>query len=120
METVGRSKLKVLCTAIAGIVLLILGILTSISVGASDIDASMVLKSFFEADSSKEQTIIRTLRLPRALVGALVGANLAVAGALMQAITRNSLASPQVFGVNAGASFFIVSAFVFFPNLSSV
>lgn len=120
METVGRSKLKVLCTAIAGIVLLILGILASISVGAADIDASMVLKSFFDADSSKEQTIIRTLRLPRALVGALVGANLAVAGALMQAITRNSLASPQVFGVNAGASFFIVSAFVFFPNLSSV
>lgn len=71
-------------------------------------------------DSSKEQTIIRTIRLPRALVGALVGANLAVAGALMQAITRNSLASPQVFGVNAGASFFIVSAFVFFPTLSSV
>ncbi|MFS0762461.1 MULTISPECIES: FecCD family ABC transporter permease [Peribacillus] len=120
METVVRSKLKVLCTAIAGIVLLILGVLTSISVGAADIDASMVLKSFFDVDSSKEQTIIRTLRLPRAIVGALVGANLAVAGALMQAITRNSLASPQVFGVNAGASFFIVSAFAFFPNLSSV
>ena len=107
METVARSKLKVYCTAIAGIVLLILGVMTSISVGAADIDASMVLKSFFEVDSSKEQTIIRTLRLPRALVGALVGANLAVAGALMQAITRNSLASPQVFGVNAGASFFM-------------
>ncbi|KRF67658.1 iron-siderophore ABC transporter permease [Bacillus sp. Soil768D1] len=120
METVVRSKMKVYCTAIAGIVLLILGVITSISVGAADIDVAMVLKSFFEVDSSKEQTIIRTLRLPRALVGALVGANLAVAGALMQAITRNSLASPQVFGVNAGASFFIVTSFVFFPNLSSV
>ncbi|MEK4538239.1 MULTISPECIES: FecCD family ABC transporter permease [Peribacillus] len=120
METVVRSKMKVYCTAIAGIVLLILGVITSISVGAADIDLAMVLKSFFEVDSSKEQTIIRTLRLPRALVGALVGANLAVAGALMQAITRNSLASPQVFGVNAGASFFIVTSFVFFPNLSSV
>ncbi|MBK5500029.1 FecCD family ABC transporter permease [Peribacillus sp. TH14] len=120
MDTVVRSKMKVYCTAIAGIVLLILGVITSISVGAADIDVAMVLKSFFEVDSSKEQTIIRTLRLPRALVGALVGANLAVAGALMQAITRNSLASPQVFGVNAGASFFIVTSFVFFPNLSSV
>ncbi|MEJ9232375.1 iron ABC transporter permease [Peribacillus butanolivorans] len=120
METVVRSKMKVYGTAIAGIVLLILGVITSISVGAADIDVAMVLKSFFEVDSSKEQTIIRTLRLPRALVGALVGANLAVAGALMQAITRNSLASPQVFGVNAGASFFIVTSFVFFPNLSSV
>ncbi|MFI8492607.1 FecCD family ABC transporter permease [Peribacillus butanolivorans] len=120
MDTVVRSKMKVYCTAIAGIVLLILGVITSISVGPADIDVAMVLKSFFEVDSSKEQTIIRTLRLPRALVGALVGANLAVAGALMQAITRNSLASPQVFGVNAGASFFIVTSFVFFPNLSSV
>lgn len=120
MEIVGKSKMKVYGTAVAGVVLLMIGVLSSITVGAADIDVSMVMKSFFAMDSSKEQTIIRTIRLPRALVGALVGANLAVAGALMQAITRNSLASPQVFGVNAGASFFIVSAFVFFPNLSSV
>ncbi|USK72052.1 FecCD family ABC transporter permease [Peribacillus asahii] len=119
METVVKSKGKVYSTAIIAIILLVLGIIISISVGAADIDVAMVLKSFFEINPSKEQMIIQTLRLPRALIGALVGANLAVAGALMQAITRNALASPQVFGVNAGASFFIVLSFAFFPNLSS-
>ncbi|MCM3653118.1 iron ABC transporter permease [Metabacillus litoralis] len=119
MESVMKGKVKVYSTAITAIILLILGIIISITVGAADIDLSMVFKSFFEVNLSKEQLIIQTLRLPRAIIGALVGANLAVAGALMQAITRNSLASPQVFGVNAGASFFIVTAFAFFPTLSS-
>jgi ferric citrate transport system permease protein len=119
MESVMEGKVKVYSTAITAIILLTLGIIISTTVGAADIDLSMVFKSFFEVNPSKEQLIIQTLRLPRAIIGALVGANLAVAGALMQAITRNSLASPQVFGVNAGASFFIVTAFAFFPTLSS-
>jgi ferric citrate transport system permease protein len=119
MESVVTGKGKVYSTAITAIILLILGIVINISVGAADIDLLMVLKSLFAINPSKEQLVIQTIRLPRAIIGALVGANLAVAGALMQAITRNSLASPQVFGVNAGASFFIVSAFAFFPNLSS-
>ncbi|MBZ5750095.1 FecCD family ABC transporter permease [Metabacillus rhizolycopersici] len=119
MESVMKGKVKVYSTAITAIILLILGIIISITVGTADIDLSMVFKSFFEVNLSKEQLIIQTLRLPRSIIGALVGANLAVAGALMQAITRNSLASPQVFGVNAGASFFIVTAFAFFPTLSS-
>jgi ferric citrate transport system permease protein len=119
METIVKSKVKVYGTAIIAIILLFIGLILSLSVGAADIDMAMVLKSIFEINPSKEQMIIQTLRLPRALIGALVGANLAVAGALMQAITRNSLASPQVFGVNAGASFFIVISVAFFPNLSS-
>ena len=60
-----------------------------------------------------------TLRLPRLLLGLLLGANLAVAGALMQAVTRNPLASPQVFGVNAGASLFVVLALLLFPALGT-
>ncbi len=57
-----------------------------------------------------EQMVIRTTRLPRALIAASVGASLAVAGCLMQALTRNPLASPSVLGVNAGATFFVVFA----------
>ncbi|KOP55822.1 iron ABC transporter [Pseudomonas coronafaciens pv. porri] len=48
--------------------------------------------------------IVAQLRVPRALCAALVGACLGVAGALMQGITRNSLASPSLFGVTAGAA----------------
>lgn len=119
MESIVKGKVKIYSTAITAIVLLILGIIISVSVGVADVNLLMVLKSFFETNPSKDQLIIQTLRLPRAIIGALVGANLAVAGALMQAITRNSLTSPQVFGVNAGASLFIVTAFALFPSLSS-
>lgn len=118
-ETVVRHTMKVYSTAIIGTVLLVLGIILSISVGTADINKATVFKSIFLWDQSKEQVIVRTLRLPRAVIGVLVGANLAIAGALMQAITRNSLASPQVFGVNAGASLIVVTSFVFFPSLSS-
>lgn len=53
--------------------------------------------------------IVRTARLSRTVMAVCVGACLAVAGALMQALTRNPMASPGLFGVNAGATFFIVA-----------
>ncbi|SEF82268.1 FecCD family ABC transporter permease [Vibrio hangzhouensis] len=59
-------------------------------------------------ETSIEQQIISTLRLPRVLSGALIGANLAVAGVLMQGLTRNPLASPSVLAINSGAALFIV------------
>ncbi|MDP9702394.1 iron complex transport system permease protein [Paenibacillus intestini] len=59
-----------------------------------------------------EHVVLLTERLPRTIIAAVVGASLAVAGGLMQALTRNPLASPSVFGINAGAIFFIVIAVV--------
>lgn len=52
--------------------------------------------------------IVEYLRVPRTLVGILAGAALGVAGALLQGLTRNALAGPEVFGVNAGAAFTVV------------
>ena len=54
------------------------------------------------------------MRLPRAVIGALVGMCLAVAGAVIQGVTRNPLASPSLLGVNAGAAFALAIAFAFF------
>ena len=54
--------------------------------------------------------IVAQLRVPRALCAALVGACLGVAGALMQGITRNRLASPSLFGVTAGAALGLAGA----------
>ena len=106
-------------TGFIGVFLLIAGIFIHVSVGSSSIRIIDVIKALFYPDNSKQTTIIQTLRLPRAVLAALIGASLAVAGALMQAITRNSLASPQVFGVNAGASLAIVVATILFPELHS-
>lgn len=65
-------------------------------------------------ESSMEQVIVMTTRVPRALIAAAIGASLAMAGAIMQAVTRNPLASPSVMGINAGASVGIVAAITIF------
>ncbi|OEH91756.1 FecCD family ABC transporter permease [Bacillus solimangrovi] len=103
---------------IAGLILLLIGLVLSVSVGAVDINFSTVIGAILSFDQSKEHMIISTIRLPRAIIGAIIGMNLAVAGALMQALTRNPMASPQIFGVNAGASLVVVSATVLLPNIS--
>lgn len=84
--------------------------IASITFGAADISWRQVYEAIFAFDGSTNHLIIRTVRLPRSLIAMIVGAALAVAGSLMQGITRNPLASPAVLGVNAGAAFAVVGA----------
>ncbi|MGW9103025.1 FecCD family ABC transporter permease [Priestia megaterium] len=118
-ENIKKQRTSRYIIAIISVFLLIAGIFIHVSVGSSSISITDVMRALFQPDNSKQTTVIQTLRLPRAVLAALIGASLAVAGALMQAITRNSLASPQVFGVNAGASLAIVVATILFPELQS-
>ncbi|WP_127494491.1 FecCD family ABC transporter permease [Paenibacillus glycanilyticus] len=93
--------------------LLLLGaaIICSIAFGITDIPLATVFDAIFHYQpSNQEHLIIQTARVPRALIAAAAGASLAVAGALMQVVTRNPIASPSVFGVNSGASFMVVVA----------
>lgn len=90
--------------------LLAVALLLSLGVGSVTIPWPTAIDAFVDFDGSNEHLIVRTLRLPRTLIGLGVGAALAVAGVSMQAITRNALASPTVLGVNAGAAFAIVTA----------
>ncbi|UVI30827.1 FecCD family ABC transporter permease [Paenibacillus spongiae] len=91
---------------------LVLAMVCSIVFGVTDIPLPTVWDSFFHYDGSREHLVIQTTRLPRALIAASVGACLAVAGAIMQVITRNPIASPSTFGVNSGAAFAIIMASV--------
>lgn len=80
-----------------------------LAVGARSIPLGTVLQAFWHFDASQfDHLIIRQLRLPRALMATLVGASLAVAGALMQGVTRNPLAEPGILGLMAGAAFAVV------------
>ncbi|MCI3926926.1 Fe(3+)-hydroxamate ABC transporter permease FhuB [Paenibacillus sp. TRM 82003] len=63
------------------------------------------------------QDIVLGLRLPRVTIGVLSGAALAAAGALLQTLTKNPLASSGTLGISAGAYFFVVVAMIFFPGL---
>ena len=96
-------------------VLLIVAFILSVALGQTSIPFQLVYDAFFNYDASNpEHVIIRTSRFTRAVVATVVGASLAIAGALMRALTRNPLAAPDILGVNAGALFFIVCAITFF------
>lgn len=82
--------------------------------GARDVPLSSLIEALFAYDPAQfEQLIVRELRLPRLLIALVVGASLAVAGALMQGITLNPLAAPDILGVNLGASLAVVLATAF-------
>ncbi|SDE19204.1 iron complex transport system permease protein [Paenibacillus sp. UNCCL117] len=103
----------------AGCAALLLAMAASILLGVESYRPSIGWAAAFHYDETvMEQMIIRTTRMPRAFLAAAVGAGLAVAGALMQALTRNPLASPGTLGVNAGASFVVVLASVVFSVTS--
>ncbi|MGM7723998.1 iron ABC transporter permease [uncultured Metabacillus sp.] len=103
------NKLKVACL-LAGVIILLFLMCGSLIYGYTNTNWRMVYEAFTQFNGSNEHIIIQNVRLPRALIGAVVGASLAIAGAIMQALTKNPLASPSVFGINAGAGFFIVVA----------
>lgn len=93
---------------------LLLVVLASIAVGAKGIPVGQVRHGLFHYTGTDDDVVIRELRLPRTLLGVLVGAALGMAGAAMQALTRNPLADPGLLGVNAGAAAAVVSAISFF------
>ncbi|RTE03956.1 FecCD family ABC transporter permease [Paenibacillus whitsoniae] len=103
---------------IGGLLLLFLSLIASISVGAADISFKGVWQAIFHYNAEvTEHLIIWQLRLPRAVAGVLVGAAFAVAGAIMQGVTRNPLSDPGILGINAGAGSMLALCFAVFPGL---
>ena len=93
--------------AISGRVLAFVTLL-SIAYGSKPIPIGTVFEAFTEFDGSNEQLIVRSLRVPRTVVGLMVGACLGLSGAIMQGLTRNPLADPGILGVDAGAALAVV------------
>ena len=85
------------------------------------IGSQLNLPGFTEADYSREQlAVIWYIRLPRMLVGVLVGAALGISGAVMQGIFSNPLADPGIIGVSAGAGLFAMVIMLLFPEQSAM
>lgn len=89
----------------------------SLCVGEYPIPLWEVITTLLGSGEKKAEFIIQTLRLPRALVAFGVGVGLAVAGMILQALTRNPLASPGVIGLNAGAGLGAVILIVLVPAI---
>lgn len=118
---VAATNARRLAGLVACIGVLVLVVLLSIAVGSRDIPLPTVIDALFAYDDSNDHAIIRSLRLPRTVLGLMVGAALGISGALIQALTRNPLADPGILGVNAGASFFVLIAvgFLGFTSLDA-
>ncbi|WP_047864667.1 FecCD family ABC transporter permease [Rubrobacter aplysinae] len=114
-----RSRYALLAGLPVGLALLALSLLASVRFGAAEIGTADVIRAFTEYGGSQEDLIIRTIRVPRAIIAALVGACLAVAGAIMQGLTRNPLAEPGILGINAGAALAVVGG-IFIFGVSSL
>lgn len=111
----GRGKQAVV---IGGGLLVLLALLSiHITQGAVNITIPTIWDSIFAPDDSIQHDIVRHLRLPRATVGILAGVGFAIAGALVQASTRNPLASETTLGINAGAYLALIVFVVFAPTL---
>ena len=85
--------------------LLVVSVALSLMYGANPLPLDSVWRGLWAHDDTEASIIVWTLRIPRTLVGIIVGAAFGVAGALIQALTRNPLADPGILGVNAGAGF---------------
>jgi iron complex transport system permease protein len=100
------------------IILLLLFMCMSIVYGYTDTSWKTAIETFTQFDGSTEHIVIESIRLPRAFIASAVGASLAIAGVLMQTLTKNPLASPGIFGINAGAGFAVVIAVSLFSIVS--
>lgn len=106
---------------LAVVLIAVLGALAlfSLTVGMRAIPLSGVLNALQSAGSQEpSDLVVWTLRLPRLLAALVCGMSFAVAGALMQGVTNNPLASPSILGINAGASFGLALAMIFLPAAS--
>jgi iron complex transport system permease protein len=108
VRTPGGLSLRLDLRAVTVVVLLLVAALAAsvVLIGTGDfpIPASDVLKTLLGQGNPGQEFIVNELRLPRVLVGLLVGAALGLGGALFQAISRNPLGSPDVLGLGQGAT----------------
>ena len=95
---------------LVGLAVLAFSALLSLAVGARDIPLGDTLGVLLHGGDGRDASIIQDLRVPRTLLGIAAGAAIGLAGALMQALTRNPLADPGLLGVNAGAALAIVAS----------
>lgn len=98
--------------------LFIAAIYTGLSLGAVKVNLPQILQVLNGSGEEVYETIIYNLRLPRIIIGLLVGACLAASGALLQGVMKNPLADPGIIGVSAGGGFAAILTMVIFPSYS--
>lgn len=108
--TTARDRRGLLLLVLA-VALLAVMVVVSLMIGARAVPTWVVVEAFVRPDpDSADHIVVLTQRVPRTVIGILAGAALALAGTLMQGLTRNPLADPGLLGINAGASVAVLGA----------
>lgn len=116
-SSAGSSRLGITGLISAAALLLVLAMALSVSLGAVRLSPERILDGLFDTGDAAARQIVWQLRMPRVLVAALVGANLSLAGVLLQGVTRNPLAGPHVLGLSAGSGFAAITVVVIAPGV---
>ena len=116
-ETIKSKSLKII------IILFFTGftifaMVASLTLGSVDISFSTIVHTLLGNVQTTDEMVIWNIRFPRNIVGALVGANLSVSGAILQAVMKNPLADPGIVGVSSGAGLAGVIMLIFMPEAS--
>lgn len=107
MSPISKTDASKVLVLLGGIVLLVLVSGLSLALGARAIPLGDVWRALTDPSGGDTELTIRRIRVPRTVLGICVGAALATAGALTQALTRNPLAEPGLLGITSGAGFAI-------------
>ena len=112
-----RAVDRRLLLIVLALVVLGVAIVVSIGIGPVYIGPGTVWQALWGDADATSNVIVRDIRAPRVLLAGMVGASLAMAGAMLQGVTRNPLADPHILGISGGAGLVAVVCIVFLPNL---
>ncbi|MCK7627748.1 iron ABC transporter permease [Streptomyces sp. RS10V-4] len=113
MPVTPRKRSRRLGLTALAVLALLLAVVLSLAVGSGAFTPAAVLDGLVRGGSGDAAQVVRYLRLPRTLIGVMVGAALAVAGTVFQGLTRNPIADPGVLGISQGAAAAVVAAIAF-------
>ncbi|MBD7970131.1 iron ABC transporter permease [Paenibacillus gallinarum] len=115
----GQQRSRKFLLAITYLILLII-IILAIGIGSVRLSPAEVLQTLTGSGSEQWNTILWNIRIPRVILALIIGANLAVSGALLQAVMHNPLADPGLTGVSSGAAVTVLFIMLVKPELSSL
>ncbi|MGO1515655.1 MAG: iron chelate uptake ABC transporter family permease subunit, partial [Agrococcus casei] len=110
----GRTHRRAVIVGTASAALLVAVSLVTMTVGDYPLSPAETIQTLFGGGSQRDQYIIFEVRLPRLLMAVLCGVGLGASGAIMQALLRNPLASPELLGITGGASVAAVAGTLMF------
>ncbi|MBN8233962.1 iron ABC transporter permease [Halobacillus kuroshimensis] len=115
MNTTMKNTIMAVSTFGGGAALLCLLTFIHINQGNVDLPFATVMDALFRPENTLEHHTVRTLRLPRAVMGILAGGALAVSGVILQTVTKNPLSSSSTLGIHSGTYFAVVVTTIFLP-----